>query len=141
MSLADDLHPIRVCGAVVGIDGRYLMTDRPAGKSHAGFWEFPGGKNHSGESAAACLVRELREELDWDVMVLDMIFSVRHLYPGKLVDLSFHRCFPVAGAAPPRALEGQRLRWVTAAGMSEMNILPADRGLVSFLRMAGGFNR
>ena len=53
--------------ALVDADGRVLLAQRPAGKSMAGLWEFPGGKVHEGETPEAALIRELKEELAIDV--------------------------------------------------------------------------
>ena len=52
-----------VAGALVDGEGRLLMHHRPAGKPHAGLWEFPGGKVERFESPAKALARELFEEL------------------------------------------------------------------------------
>lgn len=52
--------------ALIDTDGRVLLAQRPAGKSLAGLWEFPGGKVERGESPEAALIRELQEELGID---------------------------------------------------------------------------
>src|SRR5712664_2029660 len=52
-----------VAVALIDVDGRVLLAERPAGKSMAGLWEFPGGKVHAGETPEAALIRELKEEL------------------------------------------------------------------------------
>src|SRR5438874_747441 len=55
---------IEVAAAVIERpDGSFLLAQRPPGKVYAGWWEFPGGKVHPGESAAEALEREILEEL------------------------------------------------------------------------------
>ena len=49
-----------VAVALVDVDGRVLLAQRPEGKPLAGLWEFPGGKVHEGENPEYALVRELR---------------------------------------------------------------------------------
>ena len=49
--------------ALIDADGRILMSQRPENKSHAGLWEFPGGKVEDGERPEDTILRELREEL------------------------------------------------------------------------------
>jgi len=49
--------------ALIDADGRVLIAERPAGRSMAGLWEFPGGKIEPGETPEASLIRELKEEL------------------------------------------------------------------------------
>ena len=49
--------------ALVDVDGRVLICQRPPGKPLAGLWEFPGGKVEPGETPETCLIRELEEEL------------------------------------------------------------------------------
>ena len=56
-----------VAAALIDADNRVLIAERPAGKSMAGLWEFPGGKIGDGESPEAALVRELKEELSIEV--------------------------------------------------------------------------
>ena len=49
--------------ALVDADNRILLAQRPAGKTMAGLWEFPGGKVEAGETPEDALIRELHEEL------------------------------------------------------------------------------
>ena len=49
--------------ALVDVDGRVLLSQRPKGKEMGGLWEFPGGKIERGEIPEIALIRELAEEL------------------------------------------------------------------------------
>jgi ADP-ribose pyrophosphatase YjhB (NUDIX family) len=62
MPAAPLLLPV-VAAALVDLEGRVLLQQRPEGKSLAGLWEFPGGKVEPGETPEAALIRELEEEL------------------------------------------------------------------------------
>ncbi|HTO41198.1 MAG TPA: NUDIX domain-containing protein, partial [Rhizomicrobium sp.] len=57
--------PLLLVGAcaLIDPDGRVLIAQRPAGKSMAGLWEFPGGKIEKGERPEDTVIRELEEEL------------------------------------------------------------------------------
>ena len=54
--------PVLVVAAALCQDDKVLISQRPAGKPHAGFWEYPGGKVEEGESPGETLRRELEEE-------------------------------------------------------------------------------
>ena len=56
-----------VAVALIDVDGRVLIAQRPEGKQLAGLWEFPGGKVEADERPEAALIRELREELGIEV--------------------------------------------------------------------------
>ena len=83
------MKTIVVTAAVIERDGRFLVTRRQHGVHLEGCWEFPGGKCEPGEPLAACLSRELREELDVDARVGDEVFTVTHTYPERRVELHF----------------------------------------------------
>ena len=95
---------IVVTAAVVERDGCFLVTRRQPGVHLEGYWEFPGGKCDAGEPLAACLARELREELDVAATIGDEIFTTTHAYPERSVALHFFRC---AIAGEPRPVLGQ----------------------------------
>src|SRR5216684_712296 len=89
-----------------------------------------GGKQKPGESAAAALEREIREELDAAVTVGPLFETVDWTYPEKRVRLSFFRC-TIEGE--PRALEGQELAWVRPADLGRYEFPPADAVLLDRL--------
>ena len=124
---------MRVCAAVLMMGGKFLICTRPPGGSHAGEWEFPGGKARPGESDAECLRREMLEELDLRVTVLDKLFQTEHRLPEKLIQLHFYRCVPETPECVPDAMEGQEFSWATPCEMAGYKFLPADREFVAFL--------
>lgn len=127
---------IHVVAGVIWRGGRYLGVKRPEGKSHAGLWEFPGGKVEPGETAEAAMIRELREELDIDALELEFWREKIHEYPDFTVRLSFFHIRDFKGF--PRPLEGQGLRWVSPAEAVSLPFLEADQDIVKELTALGG---
>lgn len=122
-----------VAAAVIARDGRILAAQRPAHKLHPGAWEFPGGKIAPGETPEACLVRELREELDVDIEVGPCLHCCDHDYPGEgvRVRLWFFAARIVAGEPAPR--EHAQLRWLAAQDLPSLPFLEADHAVVAAL--------
>ncbi len=120
--------------ALVDIDGRVLMQRRPEGKAMAGLWEFPGGKVEVGETPEACLIRELKEELDLDVTVacLAPLTFASHAYEDFHLLMPLYVCRRWEGRARPR--EDQAIRWVRPLKMAELPMPLADVPLVAMLR-------
>ena len=121
---------ISVVAAVIEENGAFLVTRRQKGVHLAGLWEFPGGKIDEGETHAAALRREIREELDADVEVGDLVFDITHAYDDRTVALYFYRC-TLRGT--PRPLLGQEMRWVPRAGLATLGFPPADEELITLL--------
>jgi mutator protein MutT len=118
---------IEVVAAVIEDRDHFLVTRRPAGVHLAGLWEFPGGKIDSGESHAAALEREIREELATDVQVHDLLFEVTHAYDDRVVTLFFYRC-TLSGT--PRPLLGQEMQWVARERLASLGFPAADEDLI-----------
>ena len=123
---------IVVVAAVVEENGAFLVTRRPAGVHLAGLWEFPGGKIDPAESHVDALRREMREELDTDVEVLDLVFETTHAYPERTVALYFYRCVL---KERPRPLIGQEMQWIARANLSTLGFPPADEELIRKLQL------
>jgi 8-oxo-dGTP diphosphatase len=92
MSVEEDRKTIRVVAALIRVDGRYLITQRRAQAVLPMLWEFPGGRVEPGEDDAIALAREVRERLDVDVAVGQLISFVSHPYPRYTVDLYLYEC-------------------------------------------------
>ena len=123
---------VTVVAAVIEQRDAFLVTQRQAGVHLAGMWEFPGGKIDPSETHAEALKREIREELDADVDVQDLVLATSHAYPEVTVTLYFYRC---ALNGSPRPLLGQEMRWVPRAELASLGFPPADEELI---RMLGG---
>jgi len=121
---------IVVVAAVVEEDDAFLVTRRPDGVHLAGLWEFPGGKIDPAESHADALRREMREELDTDVDVHDLVFETTHAYPERAVALFFYNCVL---QQRPRPVLGQEMRWVRRSELATLGFPPADEELIRML--------
>ena len=123
-----------VAVALVDSDGRVLLAQRPAGKSMAGLWEFPGGKVREREAPEAALIRELKEELDIDVTeaCLAPLTFASHRYERFHLLMPLYVCRRWNGIVTPR--EGQALTWVRAQTLDQYAMPPADKPLIAVLR-------
>ena len=121
--------------ALVDIDGRVLVQQRPAEKSWAGWWEFPGGKLHDSETPEATVVRELKEELGLDITesCLAPFTFTSYAYDDFHLLMMLYLCRVWRGTPMPR--ERQKLKWFRPAELGRLpKLLPADAPLVAMLR-------
>ncbi|HEY3354721.1 MAG TPA: (deoxy)nucleoside triphosphate pyrophosphohydrolase [Polyangia bacterium] len=117
------MPPIRVVAAVASRRGRYLVCRRPPEKRHGGLWEFPGGKIQTGETAAAALRRELREELGVAVPRVGARL-LSEADPGSAFVIEYY-AVTLAGRLTP--IEHSAIAWATPAELAELPLAPADR--------------
>jgi 8-oxo-dGTP diphosphatase len=124
---------IVVVAAVIERDGRFLVARRLKGTHLAGYWEFPGGKVHQGETQERALQREISEELNTGISKARKIFHTAHAYPELIVELHFYRA-ELTGEAQP--VLGQELRWITRDDFGALDFPPADAALIDGLKNA-----
>lgn len=123
-----------VAVALIDVDGRVLIAQRPEGKQLAGLWEFPGGKVEPGERPEAALIRELREELGVEVSescLAPFVFA-SHAYDSFHLLMPLYLCRRWSGTVIAR--EHQALAWVKPNRLSDYPMPPADAPLVAWLR-------
>ncbi len=134
--MSTEQNPILLVAAValVDVDGRVLLAQRPEGKAMAGLWEFPGGKLGPGETPEACLIRELKEELGIDVTAscLGPFTFASHAYEDFHLLMPLYLCRVWEGLVAP--CEGQTLKWLRPGDMGDYPMPAADVPLVAMLR-------
>lgn len=121
--------------ALVDADSRVLIQQRAEDKSWAGWWEFPGGKIHAGETPEATVVRELDEELGLDITesCLAPFTFASHAYDEFYLLMMLYLCRVWRGTPEPR--ERQVLKWIRPMELGRWpKLLPADVPLVAMLR-------
>lgn len=120
--------------ALIDVDGRVLLAQRPEGKPMAGLWEFPGGKVEPGETPEIALMRELNEELGIDTWAscLAPLSFASHSYD------TFHLLMPLFACrrwqGTPRGHEGQALKWVRPGALRDYPMPAADIPLIPVLQ-------
>ncbi|MBI2925021.1 MAG: (deoxy)nucleoside triphosphate pyrophosphohydrolase [Verrucomicrobia bacterium] len=123
---------IEVAAGLVFRDGKLLITQRCEGDHLAGLWEFPGGKRRPDESFAACLRRELHEELGIEVEVAEEVESLTHTYPDRTVHLVFLRC--LWRRHEPQTIGCQAFAWVSRDELGNYAFPAADARLLGRLQ-------
>ena len=96
-------------------------------------WEFPGGKVESGETPRDALIREIKEELDADIIVGDLLVTVEHDYPKFHLSMD---CFwaELAEGAKMKLLEHEAARWLDIDDIDSVDWLPADIRVVEAIK-------
>ncbi len=116
---------IKVVAAVVGHQGRYLLTQRRAHAVLPLLWEFPGGRVEENEAPSAALIRNIRSRLGVTLEVVDIIGTNHHEYSNYLVEMIMFECLLPEGQVP-QAIGVEDIRWVGSEDMSDYDFPPAD---------------
>ena len=122
---------IKVTAAIIRMNGKILITERPQGTHLEGFWEFPGGKKEETETLEECIIREIKEELGIGIKPQKFLLSVNHEYETKVVDLFVFECALIKGK--PEPLEGQNIKWVEPEELYTYTFPPPDLKIIDIL--------
>ena len=120
---------------MVAREGRYLITQRRASAILPLLWEFPGGRVELGENDQAALKREVRERLDADIRVGQLISFVSHPYEHYRVELYLYECTLDSDQVSNANVHD--VRWVRSDEFEQYEFTPADEA--SMARLLGVF--
>lgn len=122
------MKSIEVVAAVIQHKGRIFATQRGYGEFKDG-WEFPGGKIEPNETPQQALRREIKEELDTDIEVKDLIDTIDYDYPT--FHLTMHCFWCTVKSGKLELLEHEDAKWLTKEELESVDWLPADLQLIS----------
>lgn len=105
-----------------------LICQRPEDKNCAMLWEFPGGKQESGETLEECIARECMEELNIEIEVQLKFDEVTHKYADRTVHITFFECIFSGGALTKK--EHNDIKWVNIAELHKYEFCPADKLII-----------
>ena len=125
------MKTIRVVAAIIIDNGQVFATQRGYGDFKDG-WEFPGGKIDAGETPEEALVREIKEELDTEVEVKELLDTVEYDYPNFHLSMDCFICSIKSGDLVLK--EHEAAQWLTKETLDSVNWLPADLGLIDKIR-------
>lgn len=117
------MKTIRVVAAVIHREKQVFATARGYG-DFKGLWEFPGGKIEVGESAQQALVREIKEELNLDIQVGELIDTVEYDYPTFHLSMDCFWATIISGKLMLK--EAEAGKWLTKKTLDSVVWVPAD---------------
>ena len=125
------MKTIRVAAAVIRKGDKIFATQRGYGELKGG-WEFPGGKIEDGETPQEALKREIEEELDTEILVVELIDTIEYDYPNFHLSMDCFWCEIVEGKLVLK--EHEAARWLDRKTIDDVEWLPADVTLVGKIK-------
>ena len=125
------MKTINVVAAIIRDGNRVFATQRGYGDYKDG-WEFPGGKIETGETPQKALVREIKEELDTEIVVGDLLTIIEYDYPTFHLSMQCFSCQIVEGTLVLK--EHEAARWLDLESIDSVDWLPADQIIIPLLK-------
>ena len=122
---------IKVSAAILCHDNKIFATQRGYGEFKDG-WEFPGGKIEEGETPQEALIREIREELDTEIEVGELVDTVEYDYLQFHLTMYCFWCTVKSGNLELK--EHEAARWLTKDKLDSVDWLPADIELIKKIK-------
>ena len=122
---------IKVVAAIIKKDNKYFVTQRGYG-DYKDWWEFPGGKIEEGETPEEALIREIKEELDADIIIEKYLCTVEHDYPKFHIKMDCYICSLVSDDITLK--EHEAAKWLTIDEIDMVELLPIDIKILEKLK-------
>ena len=121
------MKTIRVVAAIILADNKIFATQRGYGEFKDG-WEFPGGKIEPDETPEHAIIREIKEELDTKIEVIQLLDTVEYDYPKFHLSMDCFICNVKSGDLILK--EHEAAKWLTKETLYSVDWLPADQALI-----------
>lgn len=121
-----------VAGIIRNKDNKILIAQRNMKKSQGGLWEFPGGKIENDETMEEAIVREIKEELDMDIVFESYFDEKKYIYPEKEINLIALNCRIIGEKY--NVLEHEKVEWINVEEFDNFEFAPADVYFVNKLK-------
>lgn len=125
------MKTIKVVAAIIIDNGKVFATQRGYGEFKDG-WEFPGGKIEVDETPEDAIVREIKEELDTEVEVVELLDTVEYDYPKFHLSMDCFICKIKVGDLVLK--EHEAAKWLTKETLDSVEWLPADIEIIGKIR-------
>ena len=122
---------INVVAAVIRDGDRIFATQRGYGK-YKDYWEFPGGKIEENETPEEALKREIREELDTEISVGELIETIEYDYPEFHLNMKCFWAKVVSGSLSLK--EHEAAKWLSPSELYSVDWLPSDLSLLEKIK-------
>lgn len=122
---------IKVVAAVIRDGDRIFVTQRGYGEFKGG-WEFPGGKIEEGETPQEALVREIKEELEIEIQVGELIDTIEYDYPAFHLSMDCFFAEIISGDVILK--EHEAAKWLAKDELDSVEWLPADISIIDHIR-------
>jgi len=120
---------IKVSCAIIVKSGRVLCVQRSLKMSHPLKWEFPGGKIEEGESAQESLKREIFEELNIEIEILESLSQIDYSY-GKALNVRLFPFICKIKRGDFKISEHKDFIWIEPEEMKKIDFLEADKSII-----------
>jgi len=123
------MKEIQVTGALIKKNDKYLIGRRGPNEKSPGLWEFPGGKIEKGETPIECIKRELKEELNINAEIGDLVTKYNYDYPNVSYLLYFFKVKSYIGEF--KIIVHDKLEWVSLNDFHKYDFLQGDTPLIN----------